>query len=143
MALFQLIYMSALVTDRPELLPSILEASARNNKRKNITGMLLYSGGSVLQVLEGEQSAVQETFRAVALDKRHSGIIVLVEEEIENRQFASWSMGFRHLTKADLAKFPAAVHVFQSRQDEIALRTRAGAALTILQSFADGPTGRA
>jgi hypothetical protein len=138
MALFQLIYMSSLVTDEPELLPSILEASVRNNKRRDITGMMLYSDGSVLQVLEGERSIVMETFRAIESDGRHSGIFILIEQEIAARHFASWSMGFRHLSAADLERLPVAAHVFKARDDEIALRGRAGEALTILQSFGDG-----
>jgi hypothetical protein len=138
MALIQLIYMSSLVTDEPELLSSILDVSVRNNKRRSITGMFLYADGSVLQVLEGEKEVVQEAFRTIELDERHSGIFVLIEQEIAARQFASWSMGFKNLTKLDLEKFPAAVHVFKARRDEISLRIRAGEALTILQSFADG-----
>lgn len=141
MALFQIIYMSSLITDEPELLSSILGASVRNNKRRNITGMLLYVEGSVLQVLEGEKNVVQETFRTIELDKRHNGIFVLIEQEIAARQFASWSMGFKQLSKLDLAKIPVAVPMFSARQDEISLRSRAREALTLLQSFADGSMG--
>jgi hypothetical protein len=141
MQLFQLIYMSSLVTDQPALLPSILEASVRNNKQNGITGMMLYVDGNVLQVLEGEREIVLKTFRAIEADPRHKGIFVLIEQEVASRQFAAWSMGFRHLSQVELAKLPAAVHVFKARQDEIALRGRAGEALTILKSFADGSMG--
>jgi hypothetical protein len=140
-ALFQLVYMSSLVTDGPELLPAILDAAVKNNKRKFITGMLLYADGCVMQVLEGERNTVLETFHSIELDKRHSGIFVLIQQEIDARQFASWSMGFRQLTAADLEKFPAAAHVFKARQDEILLRSRSGAARSILQSFAEGSIG--
>jgi hypothetical protein len=136
-ALFQLIYMSSLAEDEPSLLPSIVDVSVRRNKLRSITGMLLYADGSILQVLEGEKEVVQEAFQIIELDQRHSGIFVLIEQEIAARQFASWSMGFKHLTKFDLEKFPAEVHVFKARRGEISQRSQAGAALTILQSFAD------
>jgi hypothetical protein len=130
--------MSSLAKDEPAMLPSIVDVSVRSNKRRSITGMLLYADGSILQVLEGEKEVVQEAFRIIELDERHSGIFVLIEQEIATRQFASWSMGFKHLTKLDLEKFPTAVHVFKTRRDEISQRSRAGDAFAILQSFADG-----
>ncbi len=138
MALFQLLYMSSLVSADPDLLPSILDISVRNNKRQSITGMMVYADGNVLQVLEGEKDAVLQTFRAIEMDNRHSGIFVLIEAEIASRQFASWSMGFRQLNKADLEKFPAAAHVFKASKGEFDVRARSGDALTILKSFAEG-----
>jgi hypothetical protein len=133
--------MSSLVTDEPELLPAILAASVRNNKQRGITGMLLYADGSVLQVLEGEKETVLGVFRTVELDKRHSGVYVLIEHEIPARQFASWSMGFKQLMKADLEKLPGAAHVFKARPDEISVRVRPGEALFLLKSFTDGAAG--
>ena len=138
MALFQLIYMSSLVTDKPEVLGAILAASVRNNKRRDITGMMLYADGNIMQVLEGNEDAVRDTFHAIESDARHRGLFVLIEGEIASRQFASWSMGFRQLSKPDLESFPAAAHVFKAHQDEISMRGRAGDALTVLKSFADG-----
>jgi len=137
LALFQITYLSSLVRDEPEILPAILDAAVRNNKRSGITGMLLYADGNVVQVLEGEKDVVLQTFQSIELDKRHKGIIVLLKQEIASRQFASWSMGFKRLTKADLEKFPDVAHVFEARQDEISVRSRSGAALIILTTFAD------
>jgi hypothetical protein len=51
--------------------------------------MIHYAGGNVLQVLEGDRDSVRDTFKAVELDKRHSGIFVLIEHEIATGQFAS------------------------------------------------------
>jgi hypothetical protein len=141
MALFQLVYMSSLVTNEPEVLSDILDSSVRNNKRSNITGMMLYSDGNVLQILEGNRDSVLETFKSIQLDMRHRGIFVLIEEEITSRKFASWSMGFKQLTHADLEKFPVAANVFKVETDEIALRVQPGQALTVLNSFADGSMG--
>lgn len=130
--------MSSLVADESAELPSILGASVRNNKLRGITGMMLYADGNILQVLEGEKEVLLQTFRTIQADLRHHGILVLIEAEIAARQFASWSMGFRQLTPADLQKLPAAAQIFRAREDEIALRVRAGDALTILNSFAQG-----
>jgi hypothetical protein len=137
MALFQLIYMSSLVTDQPEILPAILDSSVRNNKRSDISGMMLYSDGNVMQVLEGDRDAVLETFKSIQMDVRHSGIYVLMEGEIAARNFASWSMGFRQLSKTDLEKFPIAAQVFKANQDDIAQRVQASEALIVLKSFVE------
>jgi hypothetical protein len=128
--------MSSLTTDDPDILPAILEVSVRKNKLKDITGMMLYADGNVMQVLEGEKNVVLETFRAIQLDVRHRGIYVLIENEISTRNFASWSMGFRRLSETDLEKYSAAVNVFKVNQYEIGLRVKPGEALTVLKSFA-------
>jgi hypothetical protein len=141
MGIFQIVYMSSLVADSPELLPAILEVAVRNNKQNSITGMMLYADGNVMQVLEGERDVVLKTFKAIDSDPRHSGIFVLIEQEVATRQFASWSMGFKQLSEADLENLPVAAHIFRARQEEISLRGRAGDALVILKSFAEGSMG--
>jgi hypothetical protein len=72
---------------------------------------------------------------------RHRGIFVLIEEEITSRRFASWSMGFKQITRAELEKFPVAANVFKVETNEIALRVQPGQALIVLNSFADGSMG--
>jgi hypothetical protein len=138
MALFQLIYLSTMVSDDSDMLTAILDGSVRNNQQRDITGMMLYADGSVMQVLEGEKEVVLKTYKSIEADWRHRDIFVLIEEEIATRQFAAWSMGFVRLSKGELEKFPAALSLFEAREDEIALRGQAGSALAILKSFADG-----
>jgi hypothetical protein len=137
MALFQLIYMSSLVTDEPQILPAILDSSVRNNKRRDITGMMLYSDGNVMQVLEGDTDAVLVTFKSIESDVRHSDIYVLVQGEIATRNFSSWSMGFKQISKSDLEKFPIAAQVFKARTDDISQRVQPSEALIVLKSFVE------
>ena len=139
--MFQLVYMSSLVKDEPEILAAILDSSERNNKRNNITGMMSYSDGNVMQVLEGEKETVLKTYQAVQLDLRHYDIFLLLDEEIATRIFASWSMGFRQISTADMQEFPLAANVFKVRPSEIALRVQPSDVLIILKSFADGSMG--
>jgi hypothetical protein len=138
MALFQLIYMSSLVTHEPKILSAILDSSVRNNQRRDITGMMLYHEGDVMQVLEGEKGTVLETFKSIQLDIRHNNIFILIEEEIESRKFASWGMGFRQLSTADLEKFTGATNIFKAQSDEIKLRVQPSEVRIILKSFAEG-----
>lgn len=63
MALVRLIYVSSAVEELPDqVLDDILKSAVQHNKPQNITGMLLYCGGNFMQVLEGEEAAVKETY---------------------------------------------------------------------------------
>lgn len=93
--LIQVIYASAA---RKKLLGQELEqilAKARSfNTKLGITGLLIYHGGAFLQVLEGPESDVAALYEKIHSDNRHHKISLLLKEEIDEREFESWSMGF-------------------------------------------------
>lgn len=93
----RLIYFSTATNlmSQEELL-KILEVSRVKNKENDITGMLLYLSGNFIQVLEGERNKVDETFKRIEKDSRHHGCIVADENEITQRSFGEWSMGFKY-----------------------------------------------
>ena len=100
-----LVYLSAadpmLVEDD---IRDILGAANNNNMTNSITGLLLYSGSSFLQVLEGEGAAVRETMARIKQDKRHKDIVVMTHEPIKNRSFSDWSMAFREIDADTLTR---------------------------------------
>ncbi len=77
---------------------NILVASREKNGNRGITGMLLYKGGNVLQILEGEEAQVIPLFEVIQKDERHSGVIKLYQKNIEVRDFPEWTMGFNDLS---------------------------------------------
>ena len=77
----------------PEALQSILRQSRANNPAQGITGLLCCSGGIFMQVLEGSRDAVNQLYCRIAADPRHSEVVLLSYEEIEERRFAGWAMG--------------------------------------------------
>ena len=83
-------------------LEQILETSRINNARDNITGMLLYADGNIIQVLEGVHSKVRDCFQRIQQDDRHRGAIVLLDEDIQERAFPEWTMGFKQITREDV-----------------------------------------
>jgi len=90
----QLLYASNTQRDVSDaLLEDILAASRRNNAACGVTGVLLYSEGGFMQVLEGEESAVEQTFTRICGDKRHWNTSVLLDRAAP-RAFGGWSMGF-------------------------------------------------
>ena len=73
---------------------NILEASKSNNATKEITGCLVYNEGYFVQLLEGEKEVVQEIYRHIERDKRHSMAEVLSEGETLERLFPDWKMSY-------------------------------------------------
>ena len=75
-----------------ESLLQLANSSAKNNEGKKITGLLLLSGESFLQVLEGPASAVNQLYNKIIQDKRHRAVTLLSYEQTEQSYFAEWSM---------------------------------------------------
>ncbi len=73
-------------------LQELAAKSARKNKSKEITGLLILSGEHFLQVLEGPAEAVNPLFHEIIKDKRHTNVTLLSYEQISRRHFADWSM---------------------------------------------------
>lgn len=95
--IFQLIYTCALAssTDVKDL-REIATQAAQSNADRELTGVLLCQDGSVLQVLEGDQSTVESLFTKICQDSRITRPLVLLRRLAAKREFPSWSMGFRH-----------------------------------------------
>jgi hypothetical protein len=74
---------------------AILFASRRNNAAADITGLLIAGGNRFLQVLEGPEVRVQETYDRIRLDSRHFAPVILKREPVEKRIFGKWAMGFQ------------------------------------------------
>jgi hypothetical protein len=73
---------------------AILASAQRNNSQLCVTGALIFNGGIFAQVLEGSRRDIELTFERIQRDERHSDVEVLAFEEVQNRQFPSWSMAF-------------------------------------------------
>jgi Sensors of blue-light using FAD len=76
-----------------EALVAILRKSKANNPPRGVTGVLCYSSGIFLQVLEGGRSAVNQLYARIVADPRHTQVELLSYEEIGERRFAGWAMG--------------------------------------------------
>lgn len=102
--IFQLIYTCALTPDVScDDLEAIAKTSRVKNAEKDITGILLCQDGSVLQVLEGDKSAVLELYAKIMDDPRINNPLVLIQRMAEAREFPKWSMGFKAAKKTDSA----------------------------------------
>ncbi|MCD2168181.1 MULTISPECIES: BLUF domain-containing protein [Microbacterium] len=75
-------------------LAELLAQSRRSNHEHDLTGMLLYRRGRFFQVLEGSTDAVDELMTKIRRDPRHAEVRVLLSEEIDERRFSEWTMGY-------------------------------------------------
>ena len=121
-------------------LEDILDASLRNNEPNGLTGMLLYAGGSFMQVLEGEEADVDATLARVRRDPRHSDVFEIDRSPIDERSFANWRMGFRRLDVSDAVAHPGYAPFFEHGFDPARLGAKPGIALELLQEFARSNT---
>ena len=71
----------------------ILKQSRAHNPAEGISGLLCYTDGIFMQVLEGGRDAINARYKQIVSDTRHHAVILLSYEEIGERQFAGWSMG--------------------------------------------------
>jgi len=78
-----IIYMSTsvLLFEDAEL-KQLLRKSQANNLVNDVTGLLLYSKGCFVQVIEGKIEDVDNTFARINKDKRHKNIIKLSEAKM-------------------------------------------------------------
>lgn len=134
--MFSLIYVSSSVSlmDGQQLL-EILRASHKNNAEQSVTGMLLYKGGNFMQVLEGPKENVIKIFEKIQNDPRHKDIMVIAEDEIDERQFSEWKMAFANLDDESVRSEPAYSEFLQDEFTAQKYRETPQLAYVMLLSF--------
>ena len=99
MGLISLVYVSHAthpMTD--DDLKQILETAQENNKKLDVSGMLLYREGFFIQALEGETSVVVALYDKIRQDPRHVTVTAIDTHPITERSFTGWSIGFNKLS---------------------------------------------
>ena len=87
-----LIYCSKPTAFDHKCLSEILTISRENNTQTDVTGALICRSDLYFQYLEGPIEAVDNTFKRIRLDTRHSDIHKIKEDKTTRRLFASWAM---------------------------------------------------
>lgn len=128
--MISLTYVSNADLTSEELL-ELLRGWRPKNAAHDLTGMLLYSEGNVIQTLEGPAGSVDAMYDTIASDGRHHGVIVLHREEIEQRAFPDWSMGFGRYDQAAGIDVDGVNGFLRERTDD----PQSGSALRLLEIF--------
>jgi hypothetical protein len=117
-------------------LDELLEVCRRNNGRAGVTGLLLYQSPWFFQILEGEPIALEALYEKIASDKRHRRIMKIIQEPIQARDFAEWTMGRADVSHQELKQIPG-LNDFFSRGTAWS-ELGAGRARTLLEAFRSG-----
>ena len=101
----------------PDDVKDILTASEKNNKRLEITGLLLYDGERYIQILEGDPEKVDDLFGKIKADSRHVDIELLHKGPITGRSFQNWRMAYEALPLGLLDELAENMAVFSMELD--------------------------
>lgn len=113
----------------------ILKKSRSNNLRLDITGLLLYHEGSILQILEGEKEVIYALFNKISLDTRHKGVIKLLDADIKERSFADWSMGFKQISNHDWSQLKGYLDIQSDKTFSQIANSGSPDMVTLIRSF--------
>ncbi|MCA9589918.1 MAG: BLUF domain-containing protein [Myxococcales bacterium] len=103
MPLHQLLYISAAkVPFTEEQLTELVHDARDGNAKRGVTGLLLYSDGHFIQLIEGEVDAVRELASKIKADTRHHEFQQLLSRQSDARLFPDWSMGLASM--ADMSE---------------------------------------
>ncbi|OLQ87983.1 hypothetical protein BIY22_07335 [Vibrio panuliri] len=72
---------------------TLLKAAIEKNAKLNITGFLISHSGGFIQYIEGENHVIDELYKVIASDTRHSNVTTLLESELTQRMYQEWEMG--------------------------------------------------
>ncbi len=83
---------------RPELsavdVRAILGSAQVRNRRRDVTGILLFTGRHFVQVLEGRSADLEDLLRIILSDTRHGGLNIMSRTAISQRRYGAWAMAF-------------------------------------------------
>jgi hypothetical protein len=94
--MLQIAYFStAAVPQTADAVHDILITARLNNRRDEISGLLVAGGNRYLQVIEGPRRATERLYEKIRADQRHLAVSTLLNRPVYKRCFESWSMAFR------------------------------------------------
>ena len=73
-------------------LSSIYDVAQKENNKHSVTGVFCCRSGHYIQVIEGDESDVDQLFNNITLDNRHHEVTTLFDMPITERSFSSWDM---------------------------------------------------
>lgn len=73
---------------------ALLTQAQVNNESRDLTGVLAFNSKIFLQAIEGARDQVNALYGKLLRDPRHHSVTMLSLQDIAQRQWADWSMGF-------------------------------------------------
>jgi hypothetical protein len=73
---------------------NILVTARAENKRYNVTGMLVCLPDNYIQLIEGPQAAINQLYQNIEQDPRHYRVTILKQGALAQRYFPDWAMAY-------------------------------------------------
>lgn len=100
--LVRLLYASrAAAGTTADTIHEIMQQSHSYNPQHGITGILCHSERVYMQVLEGGRGPINALYGKILHDPRHTDVMLLHYEEINERRYSCWTMGQANLAKVN------------------------------------------
>ncbi|WP_121667664.1 BLUF domain-containing protein [Mesonia aquimarina] len=77
-----------------EEVENLLVKSQLKNNDAGITGLLLYSGGNFLQIIEGSENLIDQLYKKIRLDRRHFNLIQIFERTASKDSYKKYESDF-------------------------------------------------
>jgi hypothetical protein len=100
---FHVLYRSrATQAPTPADLQVLLEQARTYNAQQQLTGLLLYSDGQFVQLVEGPEAAVRALYARIQADPRHTQVVTLRQGPGPQRWFADCHLAFGPIDAPDM-----------------------------------------
>lgn len=134
--LIHIVYVSFSSNQLSELeLDQLLSEIRPKNLANGVTGLLLYNDEIFIQVIEGELNTIRTLYDILQKDKRHTNVVKILEERIDQRSFPNWSMGYQKLSKEDSKDLPGFTDVMSSSDIRETLKQSSQAIVDLIVKF--------
>lgn len=71
---------------------ALVTQARQRNELHGVTGFLVFQSRLFFQLVEGPRAGVEQLLARIALDSRHTDMVVVLRQHIATRQFDNWSM---------------------------------------------------
>lgn len=71
---------------------ALVDAWRARNETFDVRGAIAFDGNMITQILEGPDDAVDELYRLIRRDRRHSGVVLTARTDIAQSQFSGFGM---------------------------------------------------
>lgn len=95
-------YISTAISDLTELqFDELFGYIMKRNKSLGLTGVLIVQNNHFFQILEGDEGVIDDIYAKICKDKRHYGIIKLLEQKTTTPIFEDYDVGFTVVKEYD------------------------------------------
>lgn len=135
-AIRQLLYFSKSTRHMSEEdLSDILRISRVENRKRGITGLLIFVGWYFIQCLEGTRDDIGQLLENIRNDGRNHEVTVLIDRPVDKRAFPEWNMGFRPVAETKLLQEAGFLNVTTGKDLENILKDEDEAIFVLMRTF--------